>query len=96
MKTSIPRLSSVKFRNGTSLHVIRNTRAEECHRAYLRETAEIGRVRADKMIGFAVVAWCNDGSTSTALRVFDGSQVGRMGAPEFVKTALIDYNASED
>jgi hypothetical protein len=62
----------------------------------LRETAEVGRVRADKMIGFAIVAWCNDGSTSTAIRVFDGSHVGRMGAPEFVKTALIDYNASED
>jgi hypothetical protein len=96
MKTSIPRLSKATFRDGRTIHVIRNTRAEACQRAYRCQTEHIAKAREGEMIGFAIVAWGVGGGVSTSLSCFDGSQVGIMMAPEFVKTALVDFIASGD
>lgn len=96
MKTSIPKLSSVKFRSGASIHVLRNRRPEECVRAYDRLASGIRARRADDMTGFAIVAWSDRGSVSTTLHIEDGRQVGTMMAPEFVKNAILDHIASGD
>ena len=67
-----------------------------CQRAYRCQTEHIAKARAGEMIGFAIVAWGVSGGVSTSLSCFDGSQVGTMMAPEFVKTALVDFIASGD
>jgi len=93
LKTSVPRIGSVRLKNGATLHVLRNTVAEDCHTAFLEDVADISKHRAANMAGFAIVAWSVDGGTSTALRVRDSRQVGRTMAPDFVRSALIEHNA---
>jgi hypothetical protein len=51
--------------------------------------------RASDMAGFAIVAWGFDGGVSTSVRVRDSRQVGRTMVPDFVKSALIDHNATD-
>jgi hypothetical protein len=95
MKTSIPRLSKATFRDGRSLHVLRNRRVEQCVRSFDNLTRSVRDHRAEDMAGFAVVAWSINGDVTTTLAIADGRQVGTMMVPEFVKTALMDHIASD-
>lgn len=95
MKTSIPKLISVRLKTGASIHVIRNTVAEDCDRAFAEDCADIRQHRAGSMAGFAIVAWSIDGGTSTSVRVRDSRQVGRMMVPDFVRSALINHLATD-
>ena len=73
----MPRIGSVKLKGGATLHVIRNTIAEDCERAFAEDCADIRKHRIGTMAGFAIVAWSIDGGISTAVRVRDSRQVGR-------------------
>ena len=95
MKTSIPRIKAVRLKSGASLHVIYNTVAEDCEQAFAQDCADIRKHRAGTMAGFAIVAWSIDGGTSTSVRVRDSRQVGRMMVPDFVRSALIEHNATD-
>jgi hypothetical protein len=95
MKTSIPRLSRVTFKDGRQLHVLRNTRSERCAREFREDCAKIATKRGDLMAGYAIVAWERDGGVTTVLNIHDGRPVGPLMAPDFVRTALIDFIASE-
>ena|ERR1700722_8782520 len=93
MKVSIPRLASVKFKNGPKLHILRNTMSEGCCRAFKEDCTAIVNARGSNMAGFAVVAWSTDGAASTAIRIHDSRQVGQMMAPDFVRAALLQHIA---
>lgn len=95
MRVSIPRLRSVKFKNGATLHVIRNHRVEQIRQSYVQDVALVGQRRADDIGGYAVVVWAIDGGCSVSAHSGDGRPVGKMMVPEFVRNALIDYIAAE-
>jgi hypothetical protein len=95
MKTSIPRIRSVKFKDGATLRVLRNTAVQDCTAAFATDCADIRKYRGSDMVGFAIVAWGLDGGISTTLRIRDSRQVGRTMAPDFVRSALIDHNATD-
>jgi hypothetical protein len=95
MKTSIPRLRSVKLKSGATLHVFRNTTVQDCKAAFAVDCRDITKQRDTDLVGFAIVAWGLDGGVSTTLRIRDSRQVGRTMAPDFVRSALIDHNATD-
>jgi hypothetical protein len=95
MKTSIPRLGSVKLKTGATLHVIRNTIAEDCDKAFAEDCTNIRQHRKGNMAGFAIVAWSIDGGVSTSVRVRDSRQVGRGMVPDFVRSQLIEHLATD-
>ena len=95
MKTSIPRLSSVKLKTGAKLHIIRNTIAEDCDKAFASDCAEFRTHNSGMMAGFAMVAWGIDGRVSTSIRVRDSRQVGRGMVPDFVRSQLIEHLATD-
>jgi hypothetical protein len=95
MKTSIPRLASVKLKSGASLHIIRNTVSEDCERVFATDCTNIGQARSGNMAGFAIVAWSVDGGISSSVRVRDSRQVGRGMVPDFVRSQLIEHLATD-
>lgn len=90
MKTSIPRLASVRLKGGAKLHVLRNGRAEDAQKLLVSDHVEIADRMNGKLAGFAICAWGIDGSVSTSVHVRDGT-VGIMMVPDFVHTALANY-----
>ena len=95
MRTSIPRIRSVKLKGGAELHVIRNTVAEDCEKAFVDDCAAFRAHISGRMAGFAMVAWGIDGRVSTSIRVRDCRQVGRGMVPDFVRSQLIEHLATE-
>jgi hypothetical protein len=96
MKTSIPRIGSVKLKNGgAKLSIIRNTVSEDCTKAFANNCDHIRAVRGANMAGFAIVAWSVDGGLSTSIRVSDSRQVGRGMVPDFVRSQLIEHLATD-
>ena len=98
MKTSTPKLHSVRLKaGGAKVKVYKNPNSPEyLTREFLAETKDIAVNRRADMVGYAVVAWCNKGGCSAAMRVCDGRWLGRFEAPEFVKSVLDDLINRED
>lgn len=93
-RVSIPRIKSVTLKKGgAKLYVFENPDARETTQALERDIAHILGARKNDMVGYAVLAWSREGSTSASIYVRDGRWVGITEVPDFVKTALQSYLA---
>ena len=96
LKTSIPRLGSVKLKTGrVKLHIIRNQTAEDCAKAFDAEYADIRKYRSADFAGFAIIAGGIDGGASSTIRVFDCRQAGHSMVPDFTRSLLIQHLATD-
>ncbi len=91
-RVSIPRLRSVKFKDGRGeLRVLRPVaKAEsEVYRRMRRDFASmLARIPADKVAGFALVAWTDDGWAWPRLQI-DGGPVPRHLAPAYLHDVML-------
>ena len=96
MKTSIPRLRSVRFKDGRApLRVIRPAPGNTCQRDQFVRTSESIATTRPYLSGYAIVAWDDDGSTSVDMGT-NGLPVPQMMVPEYIKTCLLDWIATSD
>lgn len=92
MKTTTPRLRSVRFKSGgAGLRVIRNIEIEETRRSFEQSVKHVRDKREDDIIGYAIVAWARDGSTSSAFDFADHKNVSTPELAQFVKDVLSQH-----
>lgn len=93
MRTSVPRLHSVRFKDGRA--PIRVVRPSEVTRGtFERSSKAIANNRPD-MVGYAIVVWTRNGSTSVDCAT-NGVPIPSFLIPEFVRTAVADYVHTAD
>ena len=85
MRTSIPRLHSVRLKSGASVSVIRTEAPSDLVKA-ARGVAEDMRKNAWPLAGYAIVAWKEDGSH--VIQTKAGGMVGTWIMADFVRTAI--------
>lgn len=87
--TSIPRLHSVKFKNGGEVRVIRHETNED------RKVVEQGLRNVlnnhseSDIAGFAIIVWGTDGGSTVSLGRNDKSQIPSILIPDFVRSRLL-------
>lgn len=96
MKTSIPRLRSVRLKSGASLSLIHNDRPCRAMERLADDVRLITDYPAGRLAaGYALVVWGTDGSVASILRVYDSRQLGAAMVPDFVRTQLADDNCRD-
>ena len=89
-RTSIPRLHSVRFKDGRApLRVLHRSERSEIRERFVANIQEISAYRRD-MAGYVIIAWSRDGGTSVCCRT-SGDPYPIMLMPEFVKTCVQDW-----
>lgn len=92
MRQGTLRLRSVRMKaGGAPIRVISNDRPARVMAELRNSVDRIADVRDDDIAGFALIAWSNDGSTSTNVIVGNGRIVPRFSVPAFVETAVRDF-----
>lgn len=90
IRTSVPRLRSVRFKDGRApIRVIRPAAGPNCVDRFYDDIDAIAKKNPD-MAGYAIVAWARDGGTS-ATGYSTGDPIPIMFMPAFVETALTDW-----
>lgn len=92
VRNSIPRLRSVRFKDGRApLRIFRApaTRSDQICNDFIEGVSATVEQRPE-MDGFAIVAWAPDGSTSVLCRTA-GNAIPTLLLPEFVKTCVEDW-----
>ncbi len=91
-KTTTLRLRSVRFKSGGSISVLRPK--TEVRDAFREATARIGSNEvADRMAGFAVVAWTDNGVVTVNFENSASSPVAGGGVAQYVKDILLTEQA---
>lgn len=94
-QTSIPRLRSVRFKDGrASLRVIRAAEDRVYRDGFDRDAMEISEHNRN-MAGYAIIAWSKDGGTSVSCAT-NGTPVPMMMIPDFVRTCCADWLHSQE
>lgn len=90
MKTSIPRLHSVRPKaGGASIHLLRQEQGDDdFRRTMVRHARMIAGFEGD-MAGFAVVAIYKDGGHSLGWRVDDNGPIGATMLPSIIRDLLL-------
>lgn len=89
MRTSIPRLHSVKLKaGGARLHVLKGG-GYDLRDEYAAVTREVAKSHDGRIAGFAVVVWGPDNASTCACRVGNASTIPSILAPDFVRNRLL-------
>jgi hypothetical protein len=95
MKSSIPRLHSVRFKDGRApLRVIRPAETSSYRESFIGTAQEIVESHRN-MSGYIVIAWSKNGRTATKC-VTDGMPVPQAMLPDFAKTCIADWLTSNN
>lgn len=81
---------------GARVRVLENRTGAPLCRSLRKQTEEIIKSREQTMAGYAIVAWTSEGATSAGVHIGNASQIGQVGCPEFVKSALEVYLFARD
>lgn len=92
VKQSIPRIRSVRFKNGGGYVRVLKSRREAEHKDVLRCLHEAVQWADDhhnnSLVGYALVAWDQDGMTSTDCRIANSGRVSSFHLPQFVAECI--------
>ena len=90
IRNSIPRLHSVRFKDGRApLRIFRAAEGSNLRSEFLSAAGDCADHR-QVMAGYVIVAWGVDGGTSVACKT-SGVPIPIMMVPEFVKTCVEDW-----
>lgn len=88
------RLRSIKFKDGRKIEVLRRDarhfKADCLH--YCKETIE---AQGEDFVGFALVAWGADLSSTSECKVSQGSRIPTILVPDFVRNRLLAERIEE-
>ena len=87
MKTSIPRLHSVSFKNGRGS--IRVFRGDDCAIIARRRMNRVMDALDGPVAGMAVVVWGPDGASTAGMTIGRASRIPQILAPDFVRNRLL-------
>ncbi len=92
MRTTVPRLNSVRFKDGRPPIRVIHPQASIYPAALLSSAQSIATARPD-MAGYVIIAWSRDGGTSTDCGSA-GAPVPLMMLPEVAKMCVADFVAT--
>ena len=90
MGVSIPRLRSVRFKDGRTLRVISPARevTKRVTDHLVRQVGNVKQIYRDDLAGYALVVWDRQGASSSAYIVSDASRLSNIEMPTFVAERL--------
>lgn len=88
MKTSVPRLRRVRFKDGRTIEVLRTKPTDDQNlRASIRNVMKVGAGFDKTLAGYAFVAWGTDGMSIAHLQ--SNGQIPSILVPDFVRNRLL-------
>lgn len=96
MKTSIPRLRRVRFKDGRTIEVLRQPPKSRAVQKGLEQSVSraLESCVGDNMVGFALVCWAETGEVYVNYSNGDKSLVSGGMVPQYVKDILIAEQAA--
>jgi len=88
-KTSVPRLRSVRTKNGASIHVLRTDPASEIHANAVTDAARLRETQPD-LKGYVIFGW-GDATDSLFCEMKKGNPYPAYVVPEWLKQRLRGY-----
>lgn len=89
MRTSIPRLRSVRFKGGGHIVLVKTSKTDLSDRIVNSAHLMLDSAAGHRIAGYAMVAWDADGTSWSTCRVGQASAIPSVLVPDFVRNKLL-------